>query len=161
MKLKYLFFSLALAPFLSSYVPLGSHSLQIGEEAPLITLSSSSKASTLDVLKGKFVVVNFWSPSNPESRILNKKLADLVSTLPPSQIQFVSICTDSDLSLQSEIMDADSLPQSVHYLSSSDVTYDVFEEFQTHTGCRTFLINPFGNLQSISPTLSEIRSVTV
>ncbi len=161
MKLKHLFFSVALTSFLSSYVPYGGHSLQIGNDAPLLTLSSNSKIPNLDILKGKYVVVNFWSPTDPESRLNNKQLADLISSLPPSQIQFVSICTDTDITLQHEIMDADGVPLSINSLSASDIIPDVLMNYQVESGYRSFLIDPFGNLKSISPTSSEIKSVTV
>lgn len=142
-------------------MPFGNHSLKVGEEAPLLTLSSESETPRLQSLKGKYVVLNFWSASDPESRINNKRLADLTSTLPSSQIQFVSICTDNDPSLQMEIMNADGIPANIHSLSSSELMPEVMEEYQIQSGCRSFLINPFGNLQAISPSSELIKSVTV
>lgn len=140
-------------------MPFGSHSLQIGEEAPLLTLSSSTEASSLDSLKEKYVLLNFWSASDPESRILNKHLADMTSTLSSSQIQFVSICTDQDSTLQSEIMNVDGVSDIRYSLSYSDLTPEVFHDYQTHTGCRSFLIDPFGNLKAISPSDEDITLI--
>lgn len=142
-------------------MPFGSHSLQIGEEAPLLTLSSTTKASGLDALKGKYIVLNFWSATDAESRIANKRLADLTSTLPSPQIQFVSVCTDSDTALQSEIMSIDSVAENLYSLSANDFTPEVLDDYQTGTGCRSFLIDPFGNLKAISPSEAEISSVIV
>ena len=140
-------------------MPFGSHSLQIGEEAPLLTLSSTSEASALDSLKGKYVLVNFWSATDPESRIANRQLSDLTSALPSSQIEFVSICTDRDPSLQAEIMAADGV-ENLHYsLTATDLTPSVFDDYQTSTGLRSFLIDPFGNLAAVSPSTSQITSI--
>ena len=142
-------------------MPLGSHSLQIGEEAPLLTLSSSTKATSLDALKGKYVVLNFWKASDPESRLANKRLADLTSTLPSSQIQFVSVCTDNDPTLQAEIMVCDGVANLPYSLSALDFTPEVLDDYQTATGCRSFLIDPFGNLKAVSPSDAEITKVIV
>lgn len=140
-------------------MPFGSHSLQIGEEAPLLTQSSSSKAVGLDSLKGKYVVLNFWSLTDPESRIANKRLADLTSTLPSSQIEFVSICTDNDTTLQTEIMESDGISNLTYSMSATDFTPDVIDDYQTATGHRSFLIDPFGNLKAVSPSEEEITQV--
>ncbi len=137
-------------------MPYGSHSLQEKEEAPLLTLTNDSKTTLLESLKGKYVVINFWSASDPMSRINNRQLADFTSTLPSSQIRFVSICTDKDITLQTEIMDNDQLPESAITLSAIDVAPEVLDDYQTSSGCRSFLIDPFGNLQKISPSESDI-----
>lgn len=142
-------------------MPFGSHSLQEGDEAPLLILSKESKNPHIETLKGKYVVVNFWNPSDPESRIHNRRLADLAATLPSSQIKFVSICTDPDNTLQKEIMAIDYLPQSILSLSATDFAPEVLDDYQTDSGCRSFLIDPFGNLQKISPTEEDITDVLV
>lgn len=84
-------------------------------------------------LKGKYVLVNFWSPSDPMSRIANKQLAMLSASLPSSQISHVSVCTDSDKVLQSEIMDADGIPSNTISLSANDLTPEVLNDFQIST----------------------------
>ncbi len=110
-------------------------------------------------LKGKYVLVNFWSPSDPMSRIANKQLAMLSASLPSSQISHVSVCTDSDKVLQSEIMDADGIPSNTISLSANDLTPEVLNDFQISTGHRSFLIDPFGNLTAILPSTEQIKSV--
>lgn len=159
MKTKYLFFSLVAAAFLSSSIPVGSHSLKPGEEAPSLVLSSNAKITSLKDLDGKYVVVNFWSSTDPESRIANSRLAKLTDVLPSSKVKFVSICTDTDESLGSEIMKTDGLPSSVISLTASDITADVTKDYQVATGNRYFLIDPFGNLVSVSPSEEDIKKI--
>ncbi len=148
-----------IAAFLSSSIPVGSHSLNPGEEAPSIVLSSNARINSLKDLDGKYVVVNFWSASDPESRIANNRLGNLAESLPSSKVRFVSICTDSDESLSSEIMKADGIPSSVISLNASDITAEVAEDYQVATGNRSFLIDPFGNLVSVSPSEEAIKTV--
>lgn len=142
-------------------MPFGSHSLKVGDEAPLLTLSSPQKAGSLDSTKGKYVIVNFWSPTDPISRINNKRLADLTDSLPSSQVKFVSICTDNDTSLETEITKADGISENAILLSANDISPEVFDDYQTSTGCRSFLIDPFGNLKAISPSHAEITRIAV
>lgn len=138
---------------------MGSHSLTPGEEAPSLTLSSDSKVHPLDATDGRFVVLNFWSATDATSRLNNRRLAELTASLPSSKIKFVSVCTDSDASLSREILSADGIDGIGTHLNASDLTEQVAEDYQTSTGCRSFLIDPFGNLVSISPSHSEIAGI--
>ena len=147
------------AAFLSSSIPVGSHSLRIGEEAPALTLSAKAPKGSLDALSGKYVVINFWSAADPQSRIDNKRLAEIADSLPSSKIRFVSVCTDTDESLGSEIIKADGLPSSVISLSASEIASEVADDYQVKTGNRSFLIDPFGNLVSVSPSDDDLMKV--
>lgn len=142
-------------------MPFGSHSLREGDEAPLLILSTESNASDIKNLKGKYVLINFWSVKDPESRIANRRLANLVATLPESQIEFVSICTDEDRTLQREIMLTDGIKDSTFAFSASDFAQEVLEDYQVNRGYRSFLLDPFGNLKKISPGDTEITEVLV
>jgi len=157
-KTKYLLLSVVFAAFLSSSMPQGSHSLEIGSEAPAIELSSDAVIKNLDMLNGKYVLVNFWSAADARSRINNKRLADLSASLPADKIAFVSICTDTDTTIADEILKADNVPADIIYLSAADTTPQVTEDFQTETGLRSFLIDPFGNLSAVSPSNETINS---
>lgn len=138
---------------------MGSHSLKPGEEAPSLTLSSNSKVPSPDNTDGKFVVLNFWSASDAASRLNNRRLAEFTASLPSSKIKFISVCTDSDASLSREILSADGIDRLGIHLNASDLTEQVAEDYQTSSGCRSFLIDPFGNLVSISPSHAEIAGI--
>lgn len=150
MKTKKLFLSLILsvsvAAFLSSSLPNGSHTLAIGEEAPALTLNSS--ANTLESLKGHYYVVNFWSASDAQSRINNRNLAK-TKKFNGRDVKVVSVNIDSDKSLAREIVKADKIGDDIISLSGSELSSDVLSDYQVSTGCRSFLIDPYGNLESI------------
>jgi len=148
-KPKSLFFSIIIAAFLSSSIPYGSHSLKIGSEAPSITLSSSSSAN-LDRMKGRKVLLNFWSASDASSRLANREISRIAESGIYPDMCFVSICIDSDSSLAEEISKTDRISGKVISLKSTEVTDDVLADFQTSKGCRSFLIDSFGNLEAIT-----------
>lgn len=157
MKTKSLFFSIVTAAFLSSSIPYGSHSLEIGSEAPAITLSSSSKAS-LDGVKDCKVLVNFWSASDPSSRIANSMMSEAAESGNIPGMRFITICIDPDASLANEIMKADGISGKVIALSSSEVSDDVLKDYQISKGCRAFVIDSFGNLESVASS-AEISTL--
>lgn len=138
---------------------MGSHSLEIGKEAPSLTLSSDSRLNNLSDLDGKYVVINFWNPNDPTSRINNRRLADITSNLNSSKVKFVSVCTGENEALANEIMKVDNISDKTLSLSVKDFTPQVAEDFQINTGNRSFMIDPFGNLVSISPTEEAINSI--
>lgn len=149
-KTKKLFLSLILsvsvAAFLSSSLPSGSHSLAIGEEAPALSLASATRS--LDSLKGQYYVVNFWSASDPQSRITNRNLA-FNKRVNGKDVKVVSVNIDSDQTLANEIVKTDNIGDDIIKLSGSDLSSDVLDDYQVASGCRTFLIDPYGNLESI------------
>ncbi len=141
-----LILSVSVAAFLSSSLPNGSHTLAIGEEAPKLSLLTSNQS--LDSLKGKYYVVNFWSASDGRSRIANRELATS-KKVNGRDVEVVSINIDSDKTLAREIAKADKIGDDVIMLSGSELTSDVLDDYQVASGCRTFLIDPYGNLESI------------
>lgn len=141
-----LILSVSIAAFLSSSLPNGSHTLAIGAEAPKLSLSNTNQV--LDSLKGQYYVVNFWSASDGRSRIANRELAT-TKKFNGRDVQVVSINIDSDQSLAREIAKADKIGDDVIMLSGSDLNSDVLDDYQVSSGCRTFLIDPYGNLESI------------
>lgn len=142
-----LILSVSVAAFLSSSLPNGSHTLAIGEEAPALTLNSSDN-NELESLKGHYYVVNFWSASDAQSRINNRNLA-MTKKVNGRDVKVVSVNIDSDTSLAREIAKADKIGDDIISLSGSELSSDVLSDYQVSTGCRSFLIDPYGNLESI------------
>lgn len=157
MKTKSIIFSFVIAAFLSSSIPSGSHSLEIGAEAPQITLSTSS-ADSVGQTNGKEIIVNFWSASDAMSRLANRRISMAASSDKSSDKEYISICIDSDKTLAKEIARIDGISDDVKSLFSDDVTSDVLSDYQTDKGCRTFVIDRYGNLKAIAET-SDVASI--
>ncbi len=141
-----LILSVSVAAFLSSSLPNGSHTLAIGEEAPALSLATAN--NQLDSLKGQYYVVNFWSASDARSRVNNRNLA-VNKKMNGRDVKVVSINIDSDEALAREIAKADKIGNDVISLSGSDLASGVLDDYQVESGCRSFLIDPYGNLESI------------
>lgn len=106
---------------------------------------------TTDSLKGKELIVNFWSASDAESRLANRRLSDLADKGDNSDRLYLSVCIDKSSVLSEEIAKADGLSERVISLRAEDVAPEVLDDYQTRRGCRTFRIDRFGQLQSATP----------
>ena len=93
-------------------------------------------------------MVNFWSASDALSRVNNRNLA-VNKKVNGRDVKVVSINIDSDKSLAREIAKADKIGSDVISLSRCDLASGVLDDYQVQSGCRTFLIDPYGNLESI------------
>lgn len=159
MKIKYLIIVSILTFFFSSAIPTGSHTLEIGKEAPAITITGKRNQDFISQLNGNYILLNFWSASDPESRINNRLLANLTSRTGNSGIKFVSVCTDADRHIAEEILKVDGINELTTTLFLTDITPEVLEDFQVNSGLRSFLIDPYGNLAAISPSHQTLNSI--
>lgn len=146
------------AAFLSSSIPSGSHELAIGSQAPAITLAQSSHFDSTS-LKGSKILVNFWSASDPASRIANKTLSRMAMDQSIHDTRFISICIDEDSLLASEIAKIDGISEKVISLNRDDIAPDVLKDFQIQTGCRSYLIDSFGSLKAISSSPEMLNKI--
>lgn len=148
MKFKSSILALAATLLLSSSSPEHSGNLKIGEEAPAIELTAAPPL-LLSSDSDTYTIVNFWSAQDAASRLRNKKYADMAS-LEGSKMRLITICVDEDSALAKELMMIDNCFPSQSFFSEQ-VEESTFADYQTATGCRSFMIDPFGNLTSISP----------
>ncbi len=128
---------------LTSAVSTKNVPLEVGNQAPEISLSDSEGGSVLlSELKGKEVVLNFWSVNDAESRISNVRLARDAER---SGAKYFGICIDSDRQLAEEVMKADNVATDQLYFADRQVT----DEYQLAKGTRTVKIDPYGIVAAI------------
>lgn len=145
MKVKYLIISFIAAIFLPSAIS-ENRNLTIGSKAPEIqTLNGNSLINNNE---NKNTVVNFWSPKNPASRILNKKLSENYQK-DNSNTVFLSICIE-DESFMKEILKVDSIHNGTHY-ASSQINPRVLKDYNIEKGLGAYMISPEGKILSLNP----------
>lgn len=157
MKTKFLLISLIFTFFLTSFIPGISSRLQTGEPAPQINLTEQPELA--EKFTNKNLVLHFWSPDDPASRIDNRLLAAIVSALDNEDVRFVSVCTSDNEILASEILKNDNMEEDAIYLFSSDVSDDTFRSFKTDYGHKTYLISSEGIIEGIGESAAEIKSL--
>lgn len=139
MNIKHLFIALIAAAFLSSAIDT-KDALKEGGKAPEITYNDGSKENLKD---GKLRLINLWSPKDPLSRIENKELNDLVSRESLQNVEFISICTDSDDLLAKEVIAYDDLKSGTHILFS-EISERSLKDYMAEGDSKILLIGSDG-----------------
>ena len=147
MKVKHLFFSLIVAAFLSSAMWV-DNSLKVGNKAPKIETTEGINVGYDANSEGKTKIINFWTPKNADSRIANKKLSHQFGVNPSEDIEFISICTDSDEALMNDVMRIDGVNADNNYAYSS-INPRAFKDYGVEKHPRTFMIAPDGKIEKI------------
>ena len=152
MKFKFFIFALIITAFLSSNIN-SDNTIKEGSKAPAIERISGEKENLND---GKYRLINFWSPKNPESRIANKTYSDLVEKKPDLKVEFISISTDSDDLLSDEVRKYDGADKSGKYYSYSELNRRVFKDYKVTDSPSAFLISPEGKIIGVNNSIKSI-----
>lgn len=132
---------------------------KIGEEAPHISLQTQDSTINLSTLRGKYVVLNFWNRSNPDSRVANHFYDRAVEMLPDDKVVYISVCTDRyDEALSRLISETDGNNVSTQYYWTQRTGGDA-SNIYTASGAGTWLISPQGVLLAHNPTVTSLASL--
>lgn len=135
------------AAFLTSAISF-DNSIEVGKEAPKIETINGDNVG-LDVkTEQKNKLVSFWNPKNPSSRIANRKLNLKFGSKEEENIEFISICTDPDHRLMSEVMKIDGIVADKAY-TSNEISSRVFKDYGVENSPRAFMISPEGKILEI------------
>ncbi|MDE6017521.1 MAG: redoxin domain-containing protein [Muribaculaceae bacterium] len=128
---------------LTSAVSTKNVPLEVGNQAPEISITKvSGESMMLSELKGKEVIVNFWSVKDAESRIRNVRLAREAEII---GAKYIGMCIDSDKELASEVVKSDNLSTDNLYFADRQVN----DEYQLTDGTRTVKIDAYGIVSEI------------
>lgn len=135
------------AAFLTSAMSVDK-TLEIGKVAPKIeTISGSNVVNDADS-NGKSKLISFWNPKKPGSRISNRNLSREYGENAAENVEFISICTDTDEELMKEVVKLDGLSTQNLY-SYSEISPRVFKDFDVENNPRAFLISSEGKILKI------------
>ena len=147
MKVKHYLFSIIAAAFLTSGM-YHNTDLEVGKKAPVIETTEGINVGYDANSEAKKMVVSFWNPKNPESRMTNKKLSRQYGANNPENIDFISICTDSDEGLMQEVMKIDGVRTEGNY-AYSQINPRTFKDYNVKENPKAFLISANGKIEKI------------
>ena len=82
---------------------------KVGSYAPNLTVTDDDSTFTLTNYRGKYVILNFWSSDDAESRIRNINLNNFINKHKDDKVVFASINFDRSEKLFKEIVNVDNL----------------------------------------------------
>ena len=132
--------------FLTSAMSV-DNKLEVGEKAPKIETIEGINVVNDANSEPKTRVISFWNPKKPASRIANKNLS-LKYGQNASDVEFISICTDSNENLMAQVMKLDGVNVDKNY-SYSNISPRVFKDYDVENNPRAFVINPDGKIAEI------------
>ncbi|MCH5229701.1 MAG: redoxin domain-containing protein [Muribaculaceae bacterium] len=135
------------AAFLTSAISV-EKKLEVGNTAPIIETMAGTTLQEEISAGGKRMLISFWNPKKPSSRIANKQLGEDYSD--DENVEFISICTDSDESLMHEVMKIDGVKSDKAY-SYSQISSRVFKDYGVENSPCAFMISENGKITEIKP----------
>ena len=142
--------------FLSSAIPGPVRELAIGKEAPSFELSDGEHTVSLGEMKGKYVLINFWSSAEAQSRINNKKYAEAAERLDTDLFAYISVCTDTDSYIAEQILELDGVKRNGQFISVADDR--LLNDYRAGEFLTGYLINPQGELIVVNPDAESLKS---
>lgn len=136
--------------FLSSAISEDKN-IGIGSKAPKIETIEGGNVVNDANSGDKTIVVSFWSPKIPASRISNRNLSRMYGENENDNFKFISICTDSDENLMNEVIKIDGLNKDLIY-PYSQISPRVFKDYDVAASPGAFIISPDGKIQNIYPS---------
>lgn len=146
---------------LSASVDKGRYA-QLGKEAPALVAGRAGSAASLQGLRGKKVILSFWSAGDAESRVMQTKIAALArkAGAKADNVEVMSINFDRSERLMDEIVRIDNLDESSQFhVGSPDEARALRDAFSMHNGLRTFIIDTDGTIEAVDPTDTQIARV--
>ena len=129
-----------------------------GFRAPAIELSDFTAGNPIS-FDGKWTLVNFWTSSDPVSRIAAGNYDDFARGMAYNpDFQLLSINLDRSDALYNEILDADGLSEGVQIHLDPEQAQEVAAEYYLDRGYNSYLINPSGKIVAVNPSADLIAS---
>lgn len=152
-----------------------------GKEAPAVVVERNGEPASLESLRGKWVVLSFWSTTDPVSRLAQNRIASIAKAAGDStlldgdkrndaEIEFhtparvyhlgnhtkaevLSVNLDRSEPLMNEIVKLDNLLESSQTrITSLQEIKRLCQAFEMENGLRTFIIDPEGHVAMADPS---------
>jgi len=131
-----------------------------GRTVPSLSIKNGKKELSLAEMRGNYVVLNFWSVSNPAGRISTKHLQDYIENLQyEGSINQVAVNTDGSEELFNAIVSNDRLNPDLQYYVSGKQAQKIKKEFMINDGVNTLLIDPHGIVVAVNPDKAKLAEI--
>lgn len=138
--------AVAILLFLSSVAGNQQAGAAVGDEAPYLEVKNDVKRMSLSAERGKYVVLNFWSAKDAQSRIDNALFDRALASDSRKDVAYISVCMDEDTDLWRQILKIDGLDLNCQFEVNDSRLPGIAEDFSLQSDCRSYVIAPDGKI---------------
>lgn len=131
----------------------------IGKDAPAITVSTDNDTIDLNRLRGKYVLVSFWTSGDAPSRVAVNNYTAWTNSHKNANFSYLGINFDDSKTLFNEIVRLDRLNLAEQYNVSGDAAKELEMKYHLDEGYGSLLINPEGKIIAHNPTDAELDQI--
>lgn len=133
-----------------------------GYNAPLFTLTKGDTVSvSLADMKGRYVLINFWSSLEPSTRLAARMYDRLARSGAEQQLSLISVNLDRSQGLFREIVGRDNLSEDKQWHVAGKEAESLVEDYNLQHGLNSFLVDPQGRVVAINPSKEQLAAITV
>ena len=155
---------LAVFAVLLSMVSAGTkneYNAEVGMKVPYFEVKAEDgDVISLSDMKGRFVIVNFWTSADANSRIAANQYDSYVESVEGEHLSLVSVNIDRNQRLFEEIKRRDGLNAKSQYYAQPGSASDLIRKFNMGNGLQSYLIDPQGTITAINPSTEILATLT-
>ena len=131
-----------------------------GFKAPFFTVQDNLNGKvSLSELRGRYVLVNFWSSADAESRVATRSYSRMMETISEDSVTLVSVNLDRNERLFREIVRIDHMNPEMQF-HVCDAEADALKQtYGLEFKMQSFLLDKEGTIVAVNPTQGEIESL--
>ena len=129
-----------------------------GYIVPSLTISNGNENISLDMMKGKHILLTFWASTDGISRVACNEYSAFVKNVAiKEQIYHLSINFDKNNNLFNETVRRDNLNAKTQFNVKGDEAKKIIETFHLEDGYNTLLIDPTGRVIATNPSIKTLQ----
>lgn len=132
-----------------------------GYSAPSMTIENSDTTMSLAELKGRYVIVTFWSSADADSRLRVRQYDEASKLLPQERFCLLSVNFDRSERLFREIVRRDNLSAKNHIHVDGSQANRIINDYRLSEGFKTLLINPEGRIVAMNPSIETLTKLSI
>ena len=136
-----------------------------GYRAPMFRVERNDSVIALDDMKGKWVLLQFWTSSDPASRIACRDYSDFEECQASDNFQerfrLLSVNLDRSERLFREIVPRDGLSAKSQFHVKGSQANQLIKDYHLESGMKSFLIDPQGRIVAKNPTEKMLKEIAI
>ena len=112
-------------------------------------------------MKGRYVIVTFWSSADADSRLRADRYDEAAKLLPQERFCLLSVNFDRSERLFREIVRRDNLSAENHIHVDGSQANRIIHDYRLTEGFKSLLIDPKGRIVAMNPSIETLTKMSI